>query len=100
MEDDRARLEQGETVLLISRDLAEWMQRQVRRLLLGRERNETNVISLAGFLERPVYARIARQALPAIGRTFESGDGDGHRNTPSRQCISTPRMQRPHILSR
>src|SRR5262249_52737845 len=43
-----------------------------------------NLVGLAHLFERPANARIARQALAAIGRPLKGGDDDGHRETPIR----------------
>ena len=67
MEDDRPRLEQGETAFLVGRNLAERMKRQMRRRLHRTKRNKANLVRLADFFQRPANARIARQALAAIG---------------------------------
>ena len=67
MEHDRPRLEQGEIAVLIGRDLAERMQRQMRGLLHRSERDKANLVGLAHFLERPANARVTRQPLAAIG---------------------------------
>ena len=67
MENNCARLEQGEVAFLIGRNLAERMKRQMRGFLHRFERNKTNVVGLAHFLERPANARITRQSLAAIG---------------------------------
>ena len=75
MEDDRARLEQGEIAFLIGRDLAERMKRQMRGFLHRTERNQANLVGLAHFFERPANARITRQSLAAIGRPFKGGNG-------------------------
>jgi hypothetical protein len=79
MEHDRPRLEQGEVAFLVGRNLAEWMKLEMRGLLQRAERNKTNLVGPPNFLERPANARIPRQSLAAIGRPFEGGDGDGHR---------------------
>jgi len=39
------------------------------------ERDESPVVTLAHFLERPAHAHITRQSFAAIGRPFKSGDG-------------------------
>src|ERR671914_3039639 len=78
MEDDRASLEQGEIAFLIGRDLTERMKRQMRGFLHRTERNKANLVGLARFFERPANARVARQPLAAIGRSFKGGNDDGH----------------------
>ena len=79
VEHDGPRLEQDELAFLVGRDLAERMQRQVRRLLHRPERNQANLVGLAHLFQRPANARVARQSLAAVGRAFKGGDGDGHR---------------------
>ena len=64
---DRAGLEQREIAFLVRRDLPERMQREMRGLLHRLERDEANLVGLADFLERPANARVARQALAAVG---------------------------------
>jgi hypothetical protein len=70
---DRARFEDGQIALLISRNLAEWMQGQVSGLFQRAERNEANLVGLSGFFERPANARVACQSFAAIGRPFDCG---------------------------
>src|SRR5262245_4163263 len=82
MEDDRPRLEQREIAFLISRNLTERMKRQMRGFLHRAKRNKANLVGLPHFLKRPANAGIACQPLAAIGRPFEGGDGDGHREAP------------------
>jgi hypothetical protein len=67
MEHDRSCLEQGEIALLISRDLAERMKRQMRGLLHRPKRHEPDLVRLAHFFKRPADARITRQSPAAIG---------------------------------
>ena len=67
MKDDGARLEQREIAFLKGRNLPERMKRQMRGLLHRLERNETNLVRLAYFFQRPANARIARQSLAAVG---------------------------------
>ena len=47
------------------------------RLEIG-EGEQLDGIGLADLLQGPAHARVARQALATIGRSIESGDGDGH----------------------
>src|ERR671933_2172466 len=82
VEDDRACLEQGKIAFLIGRNQAERMKAQMRGFLLGAERDKADLVGLANLFKRPANARIARQALAAIGRPLEGGDDDGHRETP------------------
>jgi hypothetical protein len=79
---DSACLEQREIAFLIGRNLAERMMRQMRGFLQRPKRNQANLVGLAHLLERPANARITRQSLPAVGRAFKGGDGDGHREAP------------------
>src|ERR1051325_11074243 len=79
VEHDRARLEQSEVAILVRGNLAEWMEREMRRLFHRAERDEADFVGLADFFERPANARVASEALAAVGGTFERGDGDGHR---------------------
>src|SRR4030095_2061445 len=65
----------------VGRNLPEWMKRQMCGFLHRPERNKTNLVRLAHFLERPANARITRQSLAAIGRPFKGGNRDGHRET-------------------
>jgi hypothetical protein len=82
MEHDRPCLEQREIALLIGRNLAEGMKRQMRGFLHRTERDEANLVGLAHFFKRPTNARITRQSLAPIGRSFKGGNGDGHRKAP------------------
>ena len=67
VEHDGTGFEQRETAFLVSRDLPEWLKRQVRGLLHRRERDQPDVVRLADFLERPAHRHVARQAPAAIG---------------------------------
>ena len=67
MEHDRPGLEQGEVAVLIGRNLAERMKRQMRGFLHRTKRDKPDVVRLAHFLERPANARIARQSPAAVG---------------------------------
>ena len=67
MEDDRPCLEQGEIAFLVGRNLAERMKCQMRGFLHRAKRNQTNLVGLTHFFERPANARIARQPLAAVG---------------------------------
>src|SRR5271154_6393588 len=87
VEHDRACLEQDKVAFLIGRNQAERMKAQMRGFLLRAEREEANLVGLAHLFKRPANARIARQALAAIGRPLKGGDDDGHRETP-RSCCS------------
>src|SRR4051794_1621140 len=92
VEDDRACLERGKIAFLISRNQAERMKAQMRGFLLPTERSKANLVGLAHLLKRPANARIARQALAAIGRPFKGGDDDGHRDTLVRfSCMASSR---------
>src|SRR5262245_44134482 len=82
MEDDRPSLEQREIAFLISRDLTEWMKRQMRAFLHRTKRHKANLVGLAHLLERPANARITRQSPAAVGGPFKGGNGDGHRQAP------------------
>src|SRR6185503_18574273 len=82
VEHDRPRLEQAEIAFFVGRNLPERMKRQMCGFLHGPERNKTNLVRLAHFLQRPANARITRQSLAAIGRPFKGGNRDGHRETP------------------
>ena len=62
----------------------------MRGLLHRLERDEANRVGLAHFLERPADARVARQSPAAVGRAFESGDGDGHRVAAPWRIIGQP----------
>src|SRR5271166_382083 len=84
VEDDRACLEQDKIAFLIGRNQAERMKAQMRGFLLRAEREEADLVGLAHLFKRPANARIARQALAAIGRPLKGGDDDGHRETPLR----------------
>ena len=84
VEDDRACLEQGKVAFLIGRNQPERMQAQMRGFHLRTERDKANLVGLAHLLQRPANARIARQALAAIGRPLKGGDDDRHRETPIR----------------
>ena len=78
MQHDRARPEEGEIGFFIGRNLPERMKRSMRGFLQRRERNQTNLVRLAHFLERPANAHVTRKSLAAIGRPFKGGDGGGH----------------------
>jgi predicted mannosyl-3-phosphoglycerate phosphatase (HAD superfamily) len=67
MQHDRPCLEQSDIAFLIGRNLAERMKRPMRWFLHRTERNETNLVGLAHFFERPANTRITRQSLAAIG---------------------------------
>ena len=58
------------------------MTRQVRGFLHRVERNKANLARLAYFFKRPASAQVTRQSLPATGRPFKGGNGDGHRENP------------------
>jgi hypothetical protein len=90
VEHDRARLEQRKIAFLIGRNQAERMKAQMRGLRPRTQRNKANLVGLAHLFKRPANARIARQALPAIGRPLKGGDDDRHRETPLR-FSSAPR---------
>ena len=64
---DRSRLEQREIAFLIGWNLAEGMNRQMRRFLHRTKRNKANLVGFANLLEGPANARITRQSLAAIG---------------------------------
>ena len=51
----------------------------MRGLLHGTERNKANLIRLTHFFKRPANARIARQSLAAIRRSFKGCNRDRHR---------------------
>jgi hypothetical protein len=50
----------------------------VRRLYHLVERNETNVVRLPDFFERPANRHVARQSSAAIGRCGERSDDRLH----------------------
>ena len=79
MENDRACLEQGQIPFFIGRNLAERMKRPMSGSLQRTERNQANLLGQAHFFQRPANARIPRQSLAAIGRSFKGGNDDGHR---------------------
>ena len=83
VEDDRAGLEQRKIAFLIGRNQAERMKAQMRGFLLRAKRDKANLVGLAHLFQRPANARIARQALAAIGRPLKGGDDDGHREISS-----------------
>ena len=64
---DRPGLEQREIAFLIGRDLAERMQRAMRRLLHRAERHKANLVGLADFFKRPAHTRVTRQSPAAVG---------------------------------
>jgi hypothetical protein len=90
VEHDRPRLEQNEITFLISRNLPERMKRPVCGFLHLGERNEPNVIWLAGFFQRPANAHVARQSLAAIGRPLKRGNNRGHWKAPG-VCMAPSR---------
>src|SRR3954465_2765450 len=55
------------------------MKAQMRGFLLRAERDQANLVGLAHLFKRPANARIARQALAAVGRSLKGRDDDGHR---------------------
>src|SRR3954470_20620675 len=55
------------------------MKAQMRGFLLRAERDKANLVGLAHLFKRPANARIARQALAAVGRPLKGRDDDGHR---------------------
>lgn len=65
-----------EIAFLVSRDLAERMDRQMRGFLHRAERNEPDLLRLARPFEGPANARVASEPLAAIRRTLEGGEGD------------------------
>src|SRR5262245_18005248 len=75
MEDDRARLEEGERAFFVGRNLTERMKLAMRGFLHLAERKKSNIVGLTHFFERPTNAHIARQSPTAIGRACKSGDG-------------------------
>ena len=77
VEDDRACLKQGKIAFLIGRNQPERMKAQMRGFHLRAERDKANLVGLAHLFKRPANARIARQALAAIGRPLKGGDDDG-----------------------
>ena len=58
------------------------MKPQMLPALYRTQRNKANPLSLADFLKCPANARIPREPLTAIRRTFKGGDGRGHRLAP------------------
>ena len=82
VKDDRARLEQREVAVLERRDLSERVKRQVCGFLQCLERQQSDLVRAADLLERPPDPGVASEALAAIGRPFECGDDDGHREAP------------------
>ncbi len=60
----------------------------MRGFFHGAERQETNVVRLADFFQRPAHAHVTRQPTAAIGGLLEDGDGDGHRRAP-KDCKAT-----------
>src|SRR5258708_13175238 len=60
------------------------MKGQMRGFLLRAERDKADLVGLAHLFKRPANARIARQALAAIGRPLKGGDDDGHREATLR----------------
>ena len=67
VEHDGSRIEQGEIALFIGRNLPERMNREMRRFLHRAERNQTHLVRLAHFFQRPAHARIASEAFAAVG---------------------------------
>src|SRR5690606_4721051 len=74
----RPGFEQGEVAFLITGYLAERLTRNVRGLLHLGERDQSDVVGLAGLLERPANRHVARQATAAIGRVRKGGNGGSH----------------------
>jgi hypothetical protein len=93
VEDDRAGLEEDERAVLVGRDRAEGMQGEMRGFLEGAERDQAHRVGLADFFERPANARVAGEALAAVGRTLERGDRDGH-GTASERTTRRSRRRR------
>ena len=67
MQHDGSGLEQGEAFFLIGRNLAERIDRQVRRLFQRRKRHQPHLIRPPRFLQRPTHPGVARQPFAAIG---------------------------------
>jgi hypothetical protein len=65
------------------------MQRKMRGFFHCAKGNKANLVALARFFERPADACIPRQPLAAIRRSFERGNGDGHRQAPRWQGAFT-----------
>ncbi|MBB4360891.1 hypothetical protein GGD65_001913 [Bradyrhizobium sp. CIR18] len=64
---DRTGFEQGEIAILEGWNLPERMQRQMRRLLHRRERDEADIVGLADLLQRPANPHVARLPAAAVG---------------------------------
>jgi hypothetical protein len=64
---DRARLEQDKIAFFIGRNLPKRMKRSRRGFLQRSKRNQTNIIRLANFLERPANAHVTRKSLAPSG---------------------------------
>src|SRR6185437_14136055 len=92
VEDDRTRLEQHQLAFFVGRNLAEGLALEMRGLLHRRERDGTNLIRLADFLERPTDAHVAREALAAVGRSLKHADGRNHRQLPWWLAWVSPRL--------
>src|ERR1700677_3712143 len=82
MEYDGPRLKQDKIAFFIGRNLPERMKRSMHGFLHRTERNETNLVRLAHFLQCPANAHVTRQSLAAIGRPFKGGNGGGHWKAP------------------
>ncbi len=101
VEHDRTGFEEREITFFVRGYLAERMQREMCGLLHLGERNETNVVGLAHFFERPANAHVARESPAAIGRLRKGGDGGNHELATARAaaCIVasvTPMRSSPH----
>src|SRR5262249_27996902 len=70
-------LEEHEIAFLVGWNLTERMKLSMRGFLHLTERQESNVIRLAHFFERPADAHIARESPTTVGRPFKSGEGRG-----------------------
>jgi hypothetical protein len=76
VENDGTRFEEGETVLIQDRHLAEGLQGAVFRRVLIALPEEARPVRQAGLLQRPARAQIAHLALCEIRNPAESRDRD------------------------
>ena len=57
----------------------------MRGFLHGGERDQPDLVGQSHFFQGPTNAGVARESLSAVGQTFKTGNGEGHR--ASRQLL-------------
>lgn len=84
VEYDRTRFEQHQLALFVRRNLSEWVSGKMVRFFHGLEGQQTHVVRLPHFFERPANAHVACQPLAAIGGVLEGRNDRGHKVSPLR----------------